>query len=167
MQQRCRIWIQTRPVQLPLAGALFPEDAAEMSNLDLNSASPTAYSWCSLSRRCSRDVESGSKLTHAVQLPIPGDFFPEHTAEISDLDLNSRPIQLPSWPEDAAKMSNLDLNSASPTAYSWCSHCTRCSRDVESGSKLGQSNCLLGGALFPEDATKMSNLDLNSASPTA
>ena len=45
-----------------LAGALFPEDAAEMSNLDLNSASPTAYRWYSLSRRCSRGVQSGSKL---------------------------------------------------------------------------------------------------------
>ena len=159
--------IQTRPVQLPswrclsrrcsrdvesgselgqsncLSGAFFPEDAAEMSNLGLNSASPTSYSWRSFSRRCSRDVESGSKLGQANCLLrwyslcrrcsrgvesgsklgqsnfLYRALLSEDAAQMSNLDLNSashQPIASTLCPEDAAKMSKLDLNSASPTA---------------------------------------------------
>ena len=134
-----------------------------MSNLDLNCASPPAYSWRFLSRRCSRDVESRSKLGQSNSLAgalslsrrcsrdvesgsklgqsncLAGALFPEDAAEMSNLDLNlARSLEL----VDAAEMSNLDLNSASPTAYRWYSLSRRCSRDVESGSKLRQSTCL-------------------------
>ena len=138
-----------------------------MSNLDLNSASPPAYSGRSLSRRSSRDVGSGSKLGQSNCL-IAGALFPEDAAETSNLDLNSASPPAYSGGSLSRRCSR-DVESGSKLGQSnclACSLCRRCSRDVESGSKLGQSNCL-AGALSPEDAAETSNLDLNSDSPTA